>query len=82
MMGMTTYEVDPNIICTPRSLSFSQVLTDKKPFHDHTPLSIGKAIMDGKRPKIPNFITTRGYTNELWKLTENCWNADPERHCR
>ena len=78
-MGMTIYEVNPSSICTPRLLSFSQVLTDKKPFHDYTPYSIGKAIIDGKRPKKPDFIITRGYTNELWKLTEDCWDVDPEK---
>ena len=64
-MGMTIYEVNPNNICAPRLLSFSQVLTDKKPFHNYTPLLIGKAIIVGKRPEKLKFNITRGYTDEV-----------------
>ena len=79
-MGMTIYEVKHNTAtCITRLLSFFQVLTDKKPFHDVTSLSVGMAVLNGERPKKPNFKISRGYTKELWKLTEDCWDADPSK---
>jgi len=34
-------------------------------------------ILQGVRPKKPDFPTTRGYTKELWQLTTCCWEEDP-----
>ena len=31
-------------------------------------------IIDGVRPAKPNFVLTRGYTEELWAMTTSCWN--------
>ena len=31
-------------------------------------------LEEGARPEKPNFILTRGYTEELWDLTVSCWN--------
>ena len=28
---------------------------------------------------MPNFTIPHGYTEDLWKLTEECWNADPSK---
>ena len=33
-------------------------------------------IIEGVRPEKPNFVITRGYTEELWKLSTACW-GDP-----
>ena len=33
-------------------------------------------IIEGARPKKPKFVTTRGYTEELWQLSTACW-GDP-----
>jgi hypothetical protein len=35
-------------------------------------------ILSGRRPEKPNFIITRGYTKELWEMTESCWKQDPD----
>ena len=34
-------------------------------------------IIDGERPLKPNFVITRGYTEDLWEITTRCWNQDP-----
>ena len=34
-------------------------------------------ILQGVRPKKPDFATTRGYTKELWQMTMCCWEEDP-----
>jgi len=60
-MGMTIYEV----------------LTDKRPFPEHTSISVVGQITTGMRPPIPNFAISRGYTKELWELTTACWKQDP-----
>ena len=35
-------------------------------------------ILKGERPKKPIFVITRGYTEELWGMTESCWKQDPD----
>ena len=30
-------------------------------------------IIEGVRPTKPNFVLTRGYTEELWEMTTSCW---------
>jgi hypothetical protein len=35
-------------------------------------------IRSGRRPEKPIFIVTRGYTEELWGITESCWKQDPD----
>ena len=34
-------------------------------------------IGDGVRPKKPNFVISRGYTEELWEMTTSCWKEKP-----
>ena len=75
-MGVTIYELNHNVICTTGLLNSSQVLADEEPFYGYSPFSAGLVIMREKLGN-PNFITFHGYTGELWKLTEDCWNADP-----
>ena len=36
-------------------------------------------ILDGVRPKKPNFIFTRCYTEWLWEMTTSCWEEDPTK---
>ena len=36
-------------------------------------------ITQGRRPEKPKFGHTRGYTEELWKLTTDCWQQDPAK---
>ena len=78
-MGMTIYEVNHNIVRPPLYSNFSQLLAGKKPFHVVSSMQVGMGIVNGERPKKPNFIVSCGYTEELWKLTEDCWNADPSK---
>ena len=61
------------------ALNFPQVLTDKKPFHEYNPWSVVMQIIKGARPKKPDFAVSRGYTEELWELTTECWLADPAK---
>lgn len=60
-MGMTIYEV----------------LTDKIPFYESNDHMVILDILQGVRPKKPDFHTTRGYTEELWQMTMCCWEEDP-----
>lgn len=54
-----------------------KVLTDKRPFPEHTSISVVMQIISGERPKKPSFSISRGYTEDLWKLTAECWQKDP-----
>ena len=54
-------------------------MTGEKPFKEcgH---NVVMEITQGKRPKKPEFfVITRGYTEELWKLTTDCWQQDPAK---
>ena len=81
-MGMTIYEVThvpQPYLRRSLVLNFLQVLTDKKPLHEYNSLSVSLKIIAGERPKKPNFIISRGYTEELWELTTECWWQDPAK---
>ena len=81
-MGMTIYEVDylpeSNSHHSPALNSF-QVLTDKRPFHEHKSWAVILQIIKGTMPKKPDFTTSRGYTEEIWELTTTCWRQDPTK---
>jgi len=81
-MGMTIYEVgllpQPHVHRSSVLNSF-QVLTDKKPFHEYSSWGVVLRIVEGDRPKKPNFVISRGYTEDLWELTTACWGGDPAK---
>jgi len=56
-------------------MTIYEVMTDEKPFKGYGH-NVVMEIIKGERPKKPNFLITRGYTEELWKLTTDCWHPD------
>jgi len=52
----------------------SQAFTGAVPFSDHRPAAAIFAIMGGKRPFRPIHPS---FTDELWALTQRCWDQDP-----
>lgn len=50
---------------------------DVPPFYEYKDLVAVHHIIEGVRPKKPNFAKTRGYTEELWEMTTTCWDEDP-----
>ena len=51
-----------------------QVFTGAVPFDDSSTEVALFAIMSGKRPCRPGHSS---FTNELWTLTQHCWDQDP-----
>jgi hypothetical protein len=49
-------------------------LTDKVPFYGVKELMVMNVLEKGVRPEKPDFLLTRGYTEELWEMTIRCWN--------
>lgn len=52
---------------------------DVPPFYEYKDLVAVHHIIQGVRPRKPNFAETRGYTEELWEVTTSCWNEDPTK---
>ena len=52
---------------------------DVPPFYEYGDLVAVRHIIQGTRPKKPNFAKTRGYTEELWEVTTSCWDEDPTK---
>ena len=51
-----------------------QAFTGAVPFNDSVPAAAMLAVMSGKRPPRP---THPNFTDELWELTQRCWDQDP-----
>ena len=52
----------------------SQVFIGAVPFDNDTTAAALLAIMNGERPRRPNHPN---FTDELWTLTQRCWDQDP-----
>jgi len=52
---------------------------DVPPFYEYKDLVAVHHIIQGARPKKPNFAKTRGYTEELWEITTSCWDEVPTK---
>jgi len=53
-----------------------EVFTGRAPFPRTPPITVAVDVLTGKRPERPMHPNL---TDELWNLTERCWNHDPER---
>lgn len=56
-----------------------KVFTGKMPFPDSINVHVIIMISRGERPSRPSGSETLGLTTALWRLTEECWNQNPER---
>lgn len=54
-----------------------QAYTGREPFAGLQPLDILKAILSKQRPRCP-FDCSDKSNAKLWKLTEYCWEQDPQ----
>jgi len=52
-----------------------KVFTGNFPFHNRTPTAVGVDVLSGNRPERP---TDPKLTDDLWDLTEQCWDQDPQ----
>ena len=55
-----------------------KIFTGKFPFYEHKregPIVL--AIIAGRRPSRPNQTKLPGLDDNVWKLIEDCWKADP-----
>jgi serine/threonine protein kinase len=53
-----------------------KAFTGKAPFYDSTATTAAVNVLSGNRPERP---THPSLTDNLWDLTEHCWNHDPRR---
>lgn len=51
-----------------------KIFTGRAPFHDSTPTTVAVDVLSGNRPERP---THPSLTDDLWDLTERCWNKNP-----
>lgn len=61
------------------SLTFRQVLTGEKPFHNVKPLELAYYVSSGVRPEKPANAEAIGISDSLWKLIQKCWDGERTR---
>ena len=61
---------------TARHSSVHKVFTGNVPFHNSISATVVVDVLSGNRPDRP---TDPSLTDDLWDLTEQCWNHDPRR---
>ena len=78
--GMVVYEVLTNTIVLPfqRFKSSRQVLCGYPPFRVSTNEGVIMDVMEGGRPRKPESVGSLGFTDELWRIVEQCWSTDIE----
>ena len=52
-----------------------QVFTGAVPFNDIRETGAAAAVLEGKRPSRPTHNT---FTDNLWMLTNRCWDQEPK----
>jgi hypothetical protein len=55
-----------------------QVLTGMTPFGKLTGPEVGMKVLGGKRPSKPPNALNIGFSDEVWRLVEGCWQTEPE----
>ena len=56
-------------------LTLTKVFTGAVPFSDKSPRAAAFSIIGGERPPRP---THPALTDELWALTQRCWDQEPQ----
>ena len=75
--GMVVVEVQAfDLIIIKWATHRYKIFTGKVPFYDSTPTAVAVDVLSGIRPARP---AHPNLTNDLWGLTEHCWNQDPQR---
>jgi len=69
----------PYVQALTRFTSCWKVFTGKVPFPNATNVHVVIMISKGERPQKPPGGEALGLGPALWKLTEECWNPNPER---
>lgn len=69
----------PYVQALTRSAFCSKVFTGKVPFPNATNVHVVIMISRGERPQKPPGGEALGLGPALWRLTEECWNPNPER---
>ena len=75
--GRPTMESD----CYALGMVILEVLTSKIPFQRYTDLVFMRKIIEGKhpdRPEEPGEPEAVWFTNDLWRMLEQCWSHKPE----
>jgi hypothetical protein len=51
-----------------------KTFTGRVPFYERTPTAVAVDVLSGNRPERP---IDPNLTDDLWNMTEKCWNRDP-----
>lgn len=60
-------------------MTIVEVYTGKWPFADGNftnAIQVALAVLGGRRPVRPSAVN---FTDQLWALTQKCWNAEPDK---
>ena len=56
-----------------------EVFTGKLPFEGQKDEAVLLRILEGGRPEMPRNAQVVGFTEEMWKLLEACWQQNPKK---
>ena len=54
-----------------------QVFAHRRPFSHVHHLLVPGMVVDGKRPSRPSYREILGLSEDVWMLTVECWDGDP-----
>lgn len=72
--GRPTKESD----CYALGMVIYEVLSGKTPFVPLKELIVMRKVLEGERPRIPEGIEGVWFVDDVWRMMNRCWAAQPE----
>ena len=63
--------------CYALGMVIYEVLSGQVPFALHRGYAVIRSILKGERPKRPQGVERRLFTDDIWKILECCWKPEP-----
>ena len=64
--------------CYALAMVILEVLTSQVPFPRHDGFIVMRKVVDGERPERPQGQEAAWFTDNLWRMLEQCWSSDPK----
>jgi len=65
--------------CYALGMVIYEVLSGRTPFFPHRGAIVALSVLDGKRPERPQGAQGIWFTDDMWKMLESSWEAQPDR---
>ena len=64
--------------CYALGMVIYEVLSGRVPFSKFKPYVVTRKVMDGERPERPEGVGGAWFTDDIWRMLNRCWEAQPE----